>query len=180
MVETETNNQATQDPPPPRAFAQGVGILFQTVGCLLFMSTCCVCSTSFLWDPIRGQHETPADINATINDPARRGLVITIMAMSAGGAALAAFGLGMQSDRRKAVPAAMATCSVLLVFLIAAAVNLWSGDSGIGSRAWNGCMIVLQMILLGFAIGAWRDVKRNPPSGEPNLVPYDYDPKNDH
>lgn len=165
--------------PPPRAFAQGVGILFQTVGCLLFLSTCCVCSSSFLWDPIPGAHEAPADFTETVSDPARRGLFTTIMSVSAGGAALAAFGLGLQSDRKRAASAATATCAVLIGVLLFAATDLWRGDAGWTARGWNLAMIALHVLLLGFAVAAWRDVKRSPPTGELNTVPHDYDPKKD-
>ena len=105
-----TPDQETEVTPSPRAFAQGVGLVLQTVGFILFMSSCCICSVAGLWDPTltRGQvveqleqaKTIGIDITTLFNEPAKAGLMLTVMFATIVGLALAVFGLGLQSEKR--------------------------------------------------------------------------------
>ena len=81
-----------------RAFAQGTGVLLQTVGGILFLSSCCVCSSAFLWDPqwslIQAQSYQQQQIDGQppisahhITKPARFGLMLMVMFTTVGGGA---------------------------------------------------------------------------------------------
>ncbi len=159
---------------PPRALAQGVGVLLQTVGVLLFLTTCCLCSTSFLWDPILApdvavklaQHPRTA-----LDDPGKAGVALTIITMSAGGLALATFGLGLQADRRRAAIGALFTAGAMTVILLFAGSALWRGDVAVTTRIGHAGVTLIVLIALGFAIAAWRQVRAEPPPDDVDIVP---------
>lgn len=162
--------------PPPRAFAQGTGLVLQSVGFAMFLLTCCVCSTSFLWDtrPTRdqvlrevGQH----GLGDTLHDPAKLGVALTILSANVGGLALAALGLGLQSDRRLAAPGAVAAAGLTLAAQLGAAASLWSGPAPAGIRIANALFLIVLIVLLGFTITAHRQVRREPPPPDIDIVP---------
>ena len=43
--------------PPLRAFARGTGLLLQTLGFVLFISTCCICSLAGQWESVPSRAE---------------------------------------------------------------------------------------------------------------------------
>ncbi len=61
MMHPDTPHAGTNLPDasaqPPRAFAQGTGLVLQAVGAVLFLTTFCVCSLSGQWQTVlsRGQ-----------------------------------------------------------------------------------------------------------------------------
>lgn len=172
-------DDATAAAPPPRAFAQGVGLLMQTVGVILFLSTCCVCSTSFLWDPIQTpdpndiiEQQTPAQrVGAMFDKPGKAGLMLTIVSMTVGGLALASLGLGLQSDHRHAATASVIATATLVAVLATAGAGLWSGESAAGTRIWHAVLSAIMLAMLGFTVAAWREVRRNPPPTDVMTIP---------
>jgi protein-S-isoprenylcysteine O-methyltransferase Ste14 len=174
-----TNPEATS---PPRAFAQGVGVLLQTVGMLMFLSSCCICSLGGVYDPVqtRGQVIFGVDEAAAtaapvwrrvLDDPGAGGLMLTVMFSTVGGLALAVFGLGMQSDKPRAATAALTTSATLVAILVLGGVGLWIGDSAWTARLWHLLLLLLAATLLGFCIAAWRQVRRNPPTQQWHPAP---------
>lgn len=177
--------EATPSSSPPRAFAQGTGVLLQTVGTLLFLSTCCVCSSSFLWDPVpaqsvtleraRQQMQEPRSPRWSLGqlrrEPAKAGLAIMVMAMTVGGLALASLGLGLQADRRGAAVGAVATCLILLAVLIAGGAGLWMGQAAIITRIWHGVLLLIVVTLTGFTIRAWLEVRAAPAPLDVDVIP---------
>jgi hypothetical protein len=174
-MEPDAVNPTPDAPPPPRAFAQGTGVLLQAVGMMLFMTTCCVCSTSFLWDPIQSPSQAIEQSTAApgdmFRDPGRTGHMLTLMVATVGGLALAGFGLGLQSDHRRAATGALISCAAMLVVLSAAGFGLWMGETTWAVRIWHAVLSLVTVITSGFVITAWRQVRRQPPPDDVDIVP---------
>lgn len=162
---------------PPRAFAQGTGVLLQSVGVMLFLLNCCICSTSFLWDQRLSSLET-LDLAQrqglevrTLHDPAKLGLMLTVFFSTVGGLAMAACGLGLQSERRHAAGGAMATVLSLSLVLLFGGVELWLGEASLTARLWNGTLLLISLILLIFTAVALRQVIAHPPPKHVEIIP---------
>ena len=176
---------ATADGPPPRAFAQGTGVLLQFVGALFFFSSCCVCSSAFLWDPqwIRAEAllhgvdgGSPTALWARIaDDPARFGLMLMVLFTTLGGLALMVFGLGLQSEKPRSGWAAVLANLALLLVLAGAGACLWLGDARPVVLLWHALLSLLVAALLAFTIPALRQIRAHPPPLDQNVLPPDYD-----
>lgn len=170
--------------PNPRAFAQGTGIVLQTVGVLLLLSTCCICAVSGAWLPTKDRGQVmqemslpqPAPAPTPLwRDPARFSAVVMVFLLAAGGLAMAAFGLGMQSERLAAAWGAVLTCALLLLLTLAAGVALWLGDGHPLPRLWNAAMVLLLAVLTGFSWAGLRQIQRHPPPPYDATLPRDFD-----
>lgn len=173
--------------PPPRAFAQGTGVLLQIVGMTLFLSTCCVCSSLEAWDPpmskdeakekVEQQNEADFIITAQrmFQDPATAGLSLMVVCSTVGGLALAVFGLGLQSDKPRAAWAAMITAALWLVILIASGVCLWIGGATLIAKGWNIVMVLLACAVLAFTVAALRQILKHPPPPGLDILPPDFE-----
>ncbi len=181
--------------PPPRAFAQGTGVLLQAVGAVLFLSSCCICSSTFLWDPIGSwgladtsgesadgvEQNGTGDIESAGDEPGKFGLMLMVMFSSVGGLAFMVFGLGMQSEKRRAGWGAAVTNVLLVAVLLVAGVGLWwglvRGTVSIFTVGWHAIVTLAIAVLLCFTLPALRQVLKYPPPDVLNTVPADYDPK---
>ncbi|MDX1682152.1 MAG: hypothetical protein R3336_03430 [Phycisphaeraceae bacterium] len=200
----ETSEPLTDDTPPPRALAQGTGLLMQVVGVIFFLTGCCVCSISGSWDPVltRGEVyerlEENRNITITLTDlrknPGRTGVLLSVIGTGLGGLAMAGFGLGLQSDRRHTAPWAFVSAAGTLVLLSIGAAGLWSGTA-IGppwvlnlpgrlevsispiwiARLVNGLMLAVTALLTILTVLAWREHRQNPPPAGPQVLPPDFD-----
>jgi len=178
-----TSRRHAADPPPPRAFAQGAGLLLQTIGAILLMTNCCICSTAFMWDPQRPPDQARENITDQtafsklqhlLDQPGRTGLMLTIVGATVCGLALMGFGLGLQSDRRRSATGALATGVVFTLLMLAAAAALWTGEATLTARLWQALLTVLAVVVTGFALAAWREVRANPPPDDVDLLPPDF------
>jgi hypothetical protein len=142
---------------------------------MLFLTTCCVCSTSFLWDPIQSPsqaiEQSAAAPSTMLDDPGRTGHALTIMVATVGGLALAGFGLGLQSDHRRAGAGAVISCLAMLLVLKFAGIGLWMGDATWAVRIWHIVLTIITLIAGGFSLVAWRQVRRQPPPTDVDIVP---------
>jgi hypothetical protein len=171
--------------PPPRAFAQGTGVFLQIVGMTLFLTTCCVCSSSGLWDPPMSKDETQEKLDQKQDpvitarrlfaDPATAGLSLMVVFSTIGGLALAVFGLGLQSDKPRAAWAAVATAAVWLAILIGAGACLWIGGATVVAKVWNALLLLVATIMLGFTVAALRQVRQHPPPPGLEILPPDFE-----
>lgn len=171
--------------PPPRAFVQGVGVVLQGLGVLLFITNCCVCSLAGLWDPnltsgearqvMIERPEVIASPPSLLSDPGRAGAAITLLAATVGGLALAALGLGMQADRPRPAYGAAAVHVVLVLVLIAAGVGLWRGQASVAFRAWHLLLIAACGMALPFTLVALRQVIAQPPPPVDDTLPPGFD-----
>jgi hypothetical protein len=167
--------------PPPRAFAQGTGVVLQTVGILLFLTNCCVCSLTGLWDPVASraeilnQIETGQPLARTLKSafetPAKAGYMLTVISSTVGGLAMAVLGLGLQTDRRLAAAGAMASVAAFAALMIAAGVLLWVGHAPWATKGWNALLVVILLVAAGFTWHALREVQATPPPANIDIVP---------
>lgn len=167
----------------PRRFAQGTGLVLQTFGGLLFLSTCLICFTAFEWDPIQGRSVQTAEpisrLESIVHDPARFGFLLMVVTSSVGGLALMVFGLGLQSEKRRAGWAALIANVLQLFLLLSATVLMWTGSASILACLWSALLTVITAILLLFTIAALRQFIAHPPPDTLHTVPHDFDPKRD-
>lgn len=184
LPDNQPDHTPLKTDPPPRAFAQGVGVLLQAVGGLFLLSNVCICVCTPIWDPagtflkIDTTKEIPGDpltsLSELTNEPAKAGLMATILGMAIGGLALAGFGLGLQSDRRRAAASSLATCTILTVMLIGAGAGLWIGHGAMVARIWHGLLLALMFVVDGFVIAAFIQVRANPPPPDADVLPPGY------
>ena len=181
------DSPAPTDPasPSPRAFAQGVGVVFQTAGVIMALSSCVICALSGKWDPVSDRAQVlrqmqqgdmlgvPAE--RLWHEPARAGLMLTVVFTTVGGLALAGFGLGLQSETPRAAWGALISVTLLAAVLIAAGVGLWIGQAPWLARCWHALLTGLVLVLLGFALVAWRQVMAHPPPPGLHAVPPGFD-----
>ena len=177
---TDTPPTEPAPPPPPRAFAQGTGLLLQFVGFALFLSSCCICASTGLWEPVadtgeitqalRTQDNVVVSFSSMFENPKLLGYTLTAFFTTAGGLALASFGLGMQTDRKWASTGASISSVTVTLILLGAGVALWMGEGGWVYRAWHFVLLLVMLLASAFSIAAWREVRRQPPPGDVDVV----------
>lgn len=171
-----------QPPPPPRAFAQGTGVMLQTVGMILFLSSCLICSLSSWWHPMQDRGEvieqvrtgqtTGGNLLRDIRErPVEAGYAMTVIFSTVGGLGLAVFGLGLQAERRRAGVAAMVTASILLFILLIAGALLWHGGAAWPARILHGLLTFTVAVVALFTWHAMRQVLADPPPADIDIVP---------
>lgn len=175
------------DAPPVRAFAQGTGILLQVVGVTLFLTTCCVCSSAWVWDPIYTTGEMERQINeenvqpiptlrTMFKDPGTAGFSLMVAFSTVGGLAMAVFGLGLQADKPKAAIASVVTVGLWIIVLLGSGICLWIGDGSIAARIWNFLLFALACVLMCFTVTALKQIRKNPPPLGMDILPADWEP----
>ena len=155
-------------------------MVLQTVGVILFLMNCCVCSAAGLWDPMPGRAQIAARYqvdptpDVTFTDlwrqPAKAGLTGTVMGTTIGGLAMVVFGLGLQTDRRGAAWGALAATSTLGLVLLVCAVALWVGQAPVPARLWHAVLTATTVLLVGLCIAAARQIRSNPPPAGPQVI----------
>lgn len=170
--------------PPPRAFAQGTGVVLQTVGVILTIVSCCTCvnaggptlSSGEVQSKLGQASQPTIDLAKLIEDPARLGLAMMVAFATLGGVGMAALGLGLQSDKPRSAGGAVFTTGALLITQLVAGVLLWTGGGSWGSRIWNLLLVLIVALLFGFCITAWREHKKHPPPRGIETLPPDFEP----
>lgn len=167
--------------PPPRAFAQGAGVVMQTLGAILFFSSCCICISTAAWDPLTPREQVLSDmargdhpgvgLSTLLERPAAAGYMITAVTATVGGLAICVLGLGLQADRGRAALAQLLATAAVTLLLALAAVALWRGAAPIMVKLWNHGLLVLMAGLTAMAWIAHRQVRAAPPPPDIDLVP---------
>src|SRR5687768_17123976 len=154
--------------PPPRAFSQGVGTLFQTVGGLVFLAFTFFCCGSALtskeWatNPARDKVGWGAAHNsARPLYSAREWTTATVAGGVILGLAAAGLGLGLQADKRRAALAAVALTSLGLLFWTVQAVFAAHAMRSIFLSTVCFALAAIFAILCVLAVGALRDLSKN-------------------
>ena len=175
-------------PPPPRAFTQGVGTVFQFSGVLLFLTLMAVCcGSSFLsksvaqrkdWEGVGwGRYTDSSDpakpvVRATYSANRATTLGVTVGCFL--GIALAGLGLGLQAQNRAAPAGAVAVAGLGVVFwavqFVFVVQNLRSVVLGVIAFG----LLALFGGLCALAVGAWREMRRDPPPAGLEVLPKDY------
>jgi lipopolysaccharide export LptBFGC system permease protein LptF len=152
-------------PPPLHAFSQGVGTVFQFVGVGLFLISMFVCCSSSLLSKDTATHSglTTIGWHRASDSPdqpsysAQWALTITLPVAICNGMALAALGLGLQSERRAAAGGAVVVSWLMTIFwgvqLVFFISIRWVVLSMICSL-----LVMLALVLLLLSVGAVRDM----------------------
>lgn len=172
----------TPDPetPPPRAFAQGVGTVFQVVGVVLFLAmtfSCCgsgLLSREWATQPHFASEGLRFSDNGPVVYSVGRAITLCVFCGVFFGIASAAVGLGLQAEHRSAaVSAVLLSAGGALFFL----VHAWFAVSYIHSTF----VLVLLAVgtvtfiaLFAVAVVAAREMRRDPPPAGHELLPLDY------
>jgi hypothetical protein len=169
-------------PPPPRAFSQGVGLLFQIVGGTLFLVsffTCCGSSllskdTATRNDLTRIGWHFSGDAPDQPSYSAQKALTIGLFAAVFFGLAMAGIGLGLQADHARAAVYAVVVTSIATVFWLVQTIFAFTA---VGSWLFGSIALALGVIFCVaciFAVHAFREMRRNPPPSGHELLPPGY------
>jgi hypothetical protein len=166
----------TPDPapqPPPRAFTQGVGTVFQFAGVILFLAFFFTCCLSGLLSKETATQNSLTSIGwggYTAQRAVSIGMVVGILL----GIALAGAGLGLQAMRRNAPFIGVVVSSVGTIFwLFHCAFFAIAARSVILALITLG-LAILFATLLALAISAFREMRRSPPPANMEILPPDY------
>jgi hypothetical protein len=159
-------------PPPPRAFTQGVGLLFQWVGVTLFLASFFVCCASSLLSRDRAT-QTELTRVGWADYTAQQAVTISLVCAVFFGMALAGVGLGLQAQTRRApwmsvMLTGLATVFWLVHAVFFATVSVWM------MTLISLALTVVFALMLAFALGARREMRRDPPPPDLEVLPADY------
>jgi hypothetical protein len=167
--------------PPPRAFSQGVGTLFQTVGGLVFLAFtffCCgsaLASKEWATNPDRDKVGWgSSNITGRALYSARDWTIATVAGGVILGLATAGLGLGLQADKRRAALAAVALTFLGLVFWIVQTVFAAQAMRSIALSLLGFALAAVFGMLCILAIGAEGELSKNPPAAGHEILPADY------
>jgi hypothetical protein len=168
--------------PPPRAFTQGVGTIYQFVGVitfLVFFFTCCFSSLVSKDKSMRndlqkiGWH-VASDQPARPVYSAQEAVAISLPLGVVLGLALAGIGLGLQAQKRRAPFAAVLVTGAGLVFWGVQTVFFIQILRSIFLSAIAGILTIMCGTLLGLGVAALREMRRNPPPADLDVLGPDY------
>jgi hypothetical protein len=149
-----------------------VGLLFQWVGVTLFLASFFVCCASSL---ISRDRATQTDLTTFGWGPyaAQRAVTITLLCAVFFGMALAGVGLGLQAQRRRAPAMSVALTAIATAFWLLHAIFFAT------TFVWTLALICLVLtvafaVLLALAVGARREMRRDPPPPSLEVLPTDY------
>jgi hypothetical protein len=168
--------------PPPRAFTQGVGTVFQFVGVTLFVVMMFVCCASSLLSKDTATHtdltrigwHLPSDAPDRPFYSAQLATTLTVMLGVFFGIALAGLGLGLQAQNRRA--------PVLAVIMSLIAIAFWAMQGALFATRLRSVWLTLAcaallLLFIGcliLSVGALRDMRRSPPPQSFETLPKDY------
>ena len=180
MEPSARQNQSS--PPPPRAFTQGVGTVFQFAGGILFIAMSVACCGSGLlgketWkrdDLMKVGWHLPGDAADQPSYSAQRATSVALIGGIGLALAVAGLGLGLQATRRSAAVGAVLVSFLGLLFWAIHGLFFVSV-----MRAWMlvfiaSCLVAIYAVFFALAIGAWREMHRNPPPAGHEVLPEGY------
>jgi len=168
-----SSSEPSKTNPPPRAFTQGLGLVFQIVGCTLFLLFMFVCCGSTLLNKDFATHSNLTRI-AWHGYSAQRALTISLFGGVFFGLALAGIGLGMQAEHRAATVFAVLLTGFATGFWL---VHLLVASLGAQSVLFSTIALVLMIsfaFLFVLAVAAALECRRNPPEPGHEVLPAGY------
>lgn len=159
--------------PPPRAFTQGVGTVFQFVGVMVFLGFFFVCCFSALLSKDTAM-QTQLGTVGWGSYTGQRAVSIAMVVGVGLGLALASIGLGLQAQRRQAPYYAVAACAFGMVFWLVHTIFFIYPLKAVILSLIAFALSALYAVLLAFAIGAYREMKQNPPPTGFEILPPEY------
>jgi hypothetical protein len=169
-------------PPPPRAFTQGVGLVFQWLGVTLFLVMMFICCSSSLLSkdtatrtdlPHIGWH-LPGDAPDRPAYSAQLGITLAVTVGVFFGMALAGLGLGLQAQSPRAATSAVILATIGVIFWTVQTLFFATTVRSITLTLPCGVLALVFVACLILAIGAWRDMRRDPPPPTLGTLPADY------
>jgi hypothetical protein len=163
--------------PPPRAFTQGVGTVYQLVGVLLFVSMMFVCCGSALFSMQSASRPDLAAIGWHLGPAMYSAAKATSVALAVAiglGVAVASLGLGLQAMHRRAPIGATAVSGFGAIFWAVHAVFFAMVLGSVVLTAVCAILLLLFVGLLLLAISAWREMRTDPPPADIALLPVGY------
>ncbi len=159
-------------PPPPGAFPQGVGTVFQIVGVTLFLINFFVCCTgNWLFNGNAtlarlGSSGWGTSDGAKPIYSAQRAISLAAPVAVVAALAIAVAGLGLQARKPHSAPAATAITGLATLFY---AVHGVFFATTVGSISLSTVCVLATLLfaaLFALAVAAWRDMIRNPPADD--------------
>jgi hypothetical protein len=167
--------------PPPRAFTQGVGTVYQFVGVILLVAAMLICCGSSLFSKNVAERRDLMVVGWTLSLPtgtvfysAQMAIIVSLLLAVFFGIALAGIGLGLQAENRPAANYAAAVSLFATAFWAVQAVFLWQNLRSIGLTLLAGALCLGFAGLAGLAMTAVREMRRNPPPPGHEILPADY------
>lgn len=168
-------------PPPPRAFTQGVGTLYQFIGVTLFVASMLVCCGSSLISKSVAERPDLMAVGWAATLPggpyfysAQRAITVCLLLAVFFGIALAGIGLGLQAQGRMAPYGAVGVTAFAAGFW---AVHAIFFATTLGSRfiaTGTAALALLFGVLAAFGVAALREMRRDPPPPGHEILPPDY------
>jgi hypothetical protein len=159
--------------PPPRAFTQGVGTVFQWFGVLLFLSTMFICCSSSLLSKDTATHSDWRSIGWP-NYSAQFATTLTVTLGVFFGLALAGIGLGLQAQNRRTPVLAILVSAIGAVFWIVQTIFFARVTGSILVTACCGLLAISFVGLFLLAVNAAREMWHDPPPRGIEVLPADY------
>ncbi len=168
--------------PPPRAFTQGVGTVFQFGGVMLFLVMMSVCCLSSLLSKDYASRKDRTQVGWHLrgdkpDEPSysyARAMTVSVALGVFFGIALAGIGLGLQAQRRASPAMAVLVTVVGTIFWLVQTVFAIQALRSIGLTLLALALAGAFAVMLALAIGALRDMRLRPPPRGHELLPADY------
>ncbi|HEY7087855.1 MAG TPA: hypothetical protein VH518_07170, partial [Tepidisphaeraceae bacterium] len=165
---------APQPPaPPPRAFTQGVGTVFQFTGVALFLIFFFSCCFSALISKDVATHTSLAAAGWG-SYTGQRAVSICMVVGVLLGLSLAGIGLGLQAQRRWSPAMATATCVLAAVFWLFHTIYYAIAIHALFLAIFSCLLTIVSIALLILSINALLEMRRNPPRAGFEVLPPDY------
>lgn len=172
---------ATLAKPPPRAFTQGVGTVYQFVGVILFLVSMFVCcGSSLISKNVAERHDLMA-VGWDLPLPggpyfysAQRAITVSVLLAVFFGITLAGLGLGLQAQGRLAPYGALAVTAFATCFWAVQAVFFGDTLRSVAFAAGSAALAMVFGFLAVFAAAALREMRRDPPPPGHEVLPADY------
>ncbi len=166
-------------PPPPRAFCHATGFIYQAVGFLIALSTCCWWSFTGLSQEALRPTEPGRQVVEVAKDaaPHLRWALAAVCILFVGGLWLVALGMGLQNDRlRSGRPAIWTTGLAALFFLSYLGMSLFAWTASV-TRIVAVTVLAAGWIVLFLLAGVCaEELRQNPPISHPSTwTPRDED-----
>jgi hypothetical protein len=173
-----TEEPVPQADPPPRAFTQGVGLVFQWLGVTLFVVMMFVCCTSSLLSKDTATHSNLTNVGMQFTGgsmyTAQQAITLSVTLGVFFGMALAGLGLGFQAQNRWTPAGALILNAIGSLFWTFQSVFFGATLHSIVLSGLCGILAIFFIVCFAFSFGAMVDMRRNPPPAGFENLPTDY------
>jgi hypothetical protein len=180
MNEPSSPSPAAAPHPPPRAFTQGVGSVFQLVGGTMFLVLATICCGSSLLSKQTAERHDLTRIgwgqrgDGAVKYSAQRAISVALFVGVGLGVAVASVGLGLQATHRSAAVGAVLVTGFGLLFWLVHLVFAAQVMGSISLSVIAGGMVVVFAVLSALGVAAWREMRTNPPPAGHEVLPEGY------